>query len=87
MKELLTLQFGNVSNFTMAHYWNLQDEQLKFGELSVVDPTVLFFESASEQRYPFALVFGENGTFGNFSSAFGIPTVQLAQASQDSKLW
>jgi hypothetical protein len=51
MNEIITLQFGNYSNFVASHYWNIQesqfvyrDEKLNNHDIPDINHDVLFRE-------------------------------------------
>ena len=52
--EVLTLQFGNYSNFVGTHYWNFQQKRLNSsihdGKVAITDHSKLFRESVTNKR-------------------------------------
>ena len=79
---VLTLQFGNLSNHIMTHYWNIQDEQLK-----IPDETVLRFESLyyenEKGRMPFTLFFDTKQAFGNYIGWFDAEKPDIEEVEGD----
>jgi hypothetical protein len=73
MRQIITLQMGRESNFTMAHFWNLQDELLKLDpDLSTLNEKSIYYESESTGiRYPLALLFDHKDNFGYSRGNFG----------------
>ena len=65
--EIITLQFGNVSNYVGTHYWNFQDELLGRQSLcalpdnEVFDFEKLYCVSSREKYFPRALIFDLRG--------------------------
>lgn len=43
-KEIITLQFGNYSNYVGTHWWNMQEFSFNYtnGAASETDPNVLY---------------------------------------------
>jgi hypothetical protein len=65
--EIITLQFGNVSNHVGTHYWNFQDELLGRQSLYALpdneafDFEKLYSVSSREKYFPRALIFDLRG--------------------------
>eukprot|EP00830_Metopus_es_P000484 TRINITY_DN1047_c0_g1_i2.p1 TRINITY_DN1047_c0_g1~~TRINITY_DN1047_c0_g1_i2.p1 ORF type:complete len:607 (-),score=120.48 TRINITY_DN1047_c0_g1_i2:9-1799(-) len=67
MGEMMYLQYGNLSNFIMAHYWNIQDELVKYGHLDY-DQNAVYIESKESGRFtPRALIFDTKDAYGYYA--------------------
>lgn len=82
MRELITFSLGPLSNFTAAHFWNLQDEWLK-QDGSAANP-VLFYETEHSRQYIPRTVFVDfRPNFGNYLSSFSHPQ----PSKEEESLW
>lgn len=85
--EIVTLQFGNLSNHIMTHYWNLQDEQLKMPDETVLRFESLYYETP-KGHFPLTLYFDRKDAFGNFSGCFDTPVQDIQEVEQElESLW
>jgi len=67
MGEILHLQYGNLPNFIMAHYWNIQDELIKYGHKDFIYNR-LYTENPSTGFYtPRALIFDQRDNYGYYA--------------------
>ena len=61
------MQYGNLSNFVMAHYWNLQDELVKYEHTDFLYPRI-YTESGQTGRYtPRTLIFDTKDMYGYYA--------------------
>lgn len=78
MREIISLSCGKESNFAQTHWWNFQDEQLKYLEdrkRSVVN----YYETRSSgQLMPRQIYLDFKDNFGNFSSCFALQNQEEA---------
>lgn len=85
--EIVTLQFGTLSNHIMTHYWNIQDEQLKLPDETVLNYDKLFYET-KKGRYPYVLFFDREISFGNFYGAFDKQKEDIKKVEEEmAEVW
>lgn len=91
MKEIVTIQVGNYSNYICSHFWNLQHTNLSSsvgGE--AVNPSVLFRESndstSSKPQYtPRVQVIDGSGAFGALSAEEGRPRGNVSAFDEEAQ--
>eukprot|EP01083_Nonionella_stella_P243818 849244_1 len=67
-REVLTLQFGSVSNFVGTHIWNIEDSSNQAGR-SEFDPNVFCRRTPSGRLNPRTVIFDAPENFGSLSSS------------------
>ncbi|PHH75220.1 hypothetical protein CDD83_4434 [Cordyceps sp. RAO-2017] len=71
MREVITLQLGNLSNYTATHFWNAQDSYFTYGdeERSLVDHDIHWRaglgQDGQETFLPRTVVYDLKGGFGS----------------------
>lgn len=99
LREIVTVQLGEYSNFVGAHFWNIQDEALAQSptcEVAELSPAVLFSEQFSTNPVlPYAprlQIIDLNGAFGSLSLGAGVslrpelkPNAMNLQSTDDSR--
>lgn len=80
--EIVTLQFGNLSNHIMTHYWNIQDEQLKYPDSTNLRSEALYYET-NKGQFPFTLYFDQRDNFGNYFGCFDSQKLSKEEAEKE----
>ncbi|KAG5948441.1 hypothetical protein E4U60_001861 [Claviceps pazoutovae] len=93
MREILTLQLGNLSNYTATHFWNAQESYFTYGEHeeSVVDHNVHFRPGTgadgSETFLPRTVIYDLKGGFGSLRKINPLYDASSNSAPVAASLW
>lgn len=93
MREILTLQLGNLSNYTATHFWNAQESYFTYGEHeeSVVDHNVHFRPGTgadgSETFLPRTVIYDLKGGFGSLRKINPLYDATSNSAPAAASLW
>ncbi|KND92636.1 Protein DML1 [Tolypocladium ophioglossoides CBS 100239] len=93
MREIITLQLGNLSNYTATHFWNTQESYFTYGnqEKSPIDHNVHWRggvgQDGSETFLPRTVIYDLKGGFGSLRKINTLyDTTSESNAAADS-LW
>lgn len=93
MREIITLQLGNFSNYTATHFWNTQESYFTYGdqEKSPIDHNVHWRggigQDGSETFLPRTVIYDLKGGFGSLRKINTLyDTTSESNAAADS-LW
>lgn len=93
MHEIVTLQLGNLSNYTATHFWNAQESYFTYGEedRSPINHNVHWREGkgqdGSETFLPRTVIYDLKGGFGSLRKINSLyDTASRSDAAGDS-LW
>ena len=91
MSEILHLQYGNLSNFIMTHYWNIQDELIKYRHDDFLHKR-LYMELSTGLYIPRTLIFDMKDMYGYYAPVDLVkeaiandPNVQVYEAEHPEK--
>ncbi|KAG6005507.1 hypothetical protein E4U21_007901 [Claviceps maximensis] len=93
MREILTLQLGNFSNYAATHFWNAQESYFTYGELeeSAVDHNVHWRpgigHDGSETFLPRTVIYDLKGGFGSLRKINPLYDGSSGSASAAASLW
>lgn len=93
MREIVTLQLGNLSNYVATHFWNTQESYFTYAEdeKSLVDHNIHWRpgigEDGSDTFLPRALVYDLKGAFGPLRKVNPMYDVAPGQDAALASLW
>ena len=93
MHEIVTLQFGQQSNYIDTHFWNTQESYFTYGpqEESPVDHDIHFRpgvgSDGSETYTPRALIYDLKGAFGTLRRENALYTLENPEDSPGQSQW
>ncbi|EGR44346.1 Hypothetical protein TRIREDRAFT_124181 [Trichoderma reesei QM6a] len=93
MREIVTLQLGNLSNYVATHFWNAQESYFTYAEdeTSLVDHNIHWRpgigEDGSETFLPRAVVYDLKGGFGPLKKVNPMYEVAPGQDAALASLW
>ncbi|KAH0490250.1 hypothetical protein TgHK011_001727 [Trichoderma gracile] len=93
MREIVTLQLGNLSNYVATHFWNAQESYFTYAEdeTSLVDHNIHWRpgigEDGSETFLPRAVVYDLKGGFGPLKKVNPMYDVAPGQDAALASLW
>lgn len=93
MREIITLQLGNLSNYTATHFWNTQESYFTYAgqEESLVDHDVHWRAGVgadgSETFLPRTVIYDLKGGFGSLRKFNALYGAALDDTAADDSLW
>ncbi|KAL6876025.1 tubulin nucleotide-binding domain-like protein [Trichoderma longibrachiatum] len=93
MREIVTLQLGNLSNYVATHFWNAQESYFTYAEdeTSLVDHNIHWRpglgEDGSETFLPRAVVYDLKGGFGPLKKVNPMYDAAQGQDASLASLW
>ncbi|PHH74495.1 hypothetical protein CDD80_3046 [Ophiocordyceps camponoti-rufipedis] len=97
MREIITLQLGNLSNYTATHFWNVQESYFTYDDQSSspIDHNILWRaglgHDGCETFMPRTVIYDLKGAFGSLRKINtlydAMPQVDAAAAADRLSLW